>query len=23
MNAFNKGDYKKVILPMLVLRRID
>ena len=23
VNAFNKGDYKKVILPMLVLRRID
>ena len=23
VNAFNKGDYKKIILPMLVLRRID
>lgn len=23
VNAFNKGDYKKVIQPMLVLRRID
>lgn len=23
VNAFNKGDYKKVILLMLVLRRID
>ena len=23
VNAFNKGEYKKVILPMLVLRRID
>lgn len=23
VNAFNKGDYKKVILPILVLRRID
>lgn len=23
VNAFDKGDYKKVILPMLVLRRID
>ena len=23
VNAFNKGDYKKVILPMLVLRCID
>ena len=23
VNAFNKGDYKKVILPMLVLRLID
>lgn len=23
VNAFNRGDYKKVILPMLVLRRID
>ena len=23
VNAFNEGDYKKVILPMLVLRRID
>ena len=21
--AFNKGDYKKVILPMMVLRRLD
>lgn len=23
VNAFNKGDYKRIILPMLVLRRID
>lgn len=23
VNAFNRGDYKKVILPMLVLCRID
>jgi type I restriction enzyme M protein len=23
VNAFNKGDYKKIILPMMVLRRLD
>lgn len=23
VHAFNKGDYKKVILPMMVLRRLD
>ena len=23
VQAFNKGDYKKVILPMMVLRRLD
>ena len=23
VQAFNKGDYKKIILPMMVLRRLD
>ena len=23
VQVFNKGDYKKVILPMMVLRRLD
>ena len=23
VHAFNKGDYKKIILPMMVLRRLD
>ena len=23
VNVFDKGDYKKIILPMMVLRRLD